>query len=236
LTATATIADRLIVALDVPDTEAARTLARRLSGTVTFFKIGWWLLLAPGIEALLDDIAASGARLFLDAKLHDIPETVAHGAAAAARRGARILTVHAADPAMLRAAVEAAGPTCGIYAVTVLTSLDDATLRAEGHTATAETLIHRRAATAAAAGCEGIIASAQDNPDSIRAAVGAPTLRIATPGIRLPGETTHDHRRSADPAQAIRNGADWLVVGRPIVQAADPLAAAETIIGLMAKA
>ncbi len=229
----ASMADRLIVALDVDSVAAATALADRLAGTVSFFKLGLWLLLAPGAERLIDRLAGGGSRLFVDAKMYDIPQTVERGVAAVARRGASILTVHG-DAAIIEAAVRGRGASAlKVFAVTVLTSLDDAALAALGYGLTARALVARRAADAVRCGADGIIASADDDPDAIRRHAGSDRLLVATPGVRQAAAGTHDHKRTATPGQAIARGADYLVVGRPILAAPDPVAAARAIIAEM---
>lgn len=232
--AAAPLNDRLIVALDVPTLDGASRLVNTLGSAVTFYKLGLWLLLQPGADALTTELLAAGKQLFLDYKLYDIGETVRAGVASVAHRGARFVTVHG-DPAILRAAAEgAAGSPLGVLAVTVLTSLDDAALRAMGMTMTVQDLVARRARDAAEAGCAGIIASAADNPNALREAAGRPDLLVITPGIRLPGDDRGDQRRTATPAEAMRRGADYLVVGRPIVRAPEPLEAARRVLDDMA--
>ncbi len=214
--------DRLILALDVPTLEDARRLVAALDGVVTFYKLGMWLLFQPGADALVTELLQAGHQVFLDYKLYDIGETVRHGAASIAGRGARFLTVHG-DPHILRAAVAgAAGSPLGILAVTVLTSLDDVALHAMGYAEGATALVTRRAKEAAAAGCAGIIASAADHPNALREAAGRPDLLVVTPGIRMPGDDAGDQRRTASPGEAIRRGSDYIVVGRPIVRAPVP--------------
>lgn len=229
-------AGRLIVALDLPDIAEARAMARRLAGLVAFFKIGLGLLYARGAEALIDELTETG-RLFIDAKLFDIPATVERAVARIAERGADIVTVQG-EAALIEAAVRGRGgnPRLRIFALTVLTSLDDAALAAQGYRLGAAELIRLRAQTSVAAGCDGLIASAADDPAALRAGLGRPDLLIATPGIRLPGAALEDHRRAATPYEAIRRGADYLVVGRPILTAADPRAVAGRIIEDIARA
>jgi orotidine-5'-phosphate decarboxylase len=205
------MADRLIVALDLPDVPAAAAMADRLADAVSFFKIGLGLQFRPGVDALIDRLLAAGKHVFLDAKIYDIPETVGRAVAAAAKSGSALR----------------------ILAVTVLTSLDDAALRDMGYALGALELVEMRARRAVACGADGIIASADDNPDAIRRLAGSAGLLVATPGIRQSTGDVNDHRRSATPGQAIANGADYLVVGRPIVAAADPLAAAGSFIAEM---
>lgn len=231
-----TMAERLIVALDLPSIAEAEAMAERLDGVVSFFKLGLGLLFAPGVDGLIASLAGGGRRLFLDAKLYDIPETVSRAVTIAAARGASLITIHG-DRRIMDAAVAARGSApLQIFAVTVLTSLDDAALAEMGATVSARELVRRRARAAAAAGCDGIIASAADDPDAIRREIGAERLLIATPGIRPAASARDDHQRLATPAAAIARGADYLVVGRPVITAPDPRAAALAIIAEMAAA
>ena len=201
-----------------------------LDGTVSFFKLGMWLLFQPGADAFVDELTAGDRQVFLDYKLYDIGETVRAGVASIARRGARFLTVHG-EPQVLAAAVEGtAGSSLGVLAVTVLTSLDDAALQASGYAMDVATLVGRRVREAAAAGCAGVIASAADHPDVLREASGRANLLVVTPGIRMPGDDAGDQRRTATPREAIRRGADYIVVGRPIVRAAHPSDAARRVL------
>ena len=226
--------DRLIVALDVPTLDDAKRLIETLGDTVTFYKLGMWLLFQPHADALVATLVASGKQIFLDYKLYDIGETVRHGTATIAQRGARFLTVHG-EPQIMQAAVSgAAGSSLGILAVTVLTSLDDAALQASGTTMTTRDLVLRRAKDAATAGCAGIIASAADEPDHLREASGRADLLVVTPGIRMPGDDPGDQRRTATPREAIQRGADYIVVGRPIVRAPVPADAARRVLDDMA--
>lgn len=230
------MADRLIVALDVPTIVAARDLVARIGDAVGFYKVGYWLLYSPGADALLAELKSAGKRIFLDAKLHDIAQTVEIGAARAAERGVDLLTVHA-EPAVMRAAVKgAAGSALMVFGVTVLTSLDDADLADIGYRMGVSELVARRARQAAEAGCHGIIASPQDSPSALRTAAGAPHLLIATPGVRPFGDSADDQKRVATPYAAITAGADYLVVGRPVVSKPDPAAAARAIIADMEQA
>ena len=195
-----------------------------------------WLLFQPGADAFVAELLSAGKRVFLDYKLHDIGETVKAGVRSISTTGASFLTVHS-EPQVLEAAVEAAaGSTLGILAVTVLTSLDEASLRAGGIAMSVRDLVTQRVRTAAAAGCIGVIASAADDPNALREASGKPGLLIVTPGIRMPGDDPGDQRRTATPAEAIRRGADYLVVGRPIVHSATPLDASRRILDDMARA
>ncbi len=231
-----TMAERLIVALDLASIAEAEAMAERLAGEVSFFKLGLGLLFAPGVDGLIARLTRDGRRLFLDAKLYDIPETVSRAVTIAAARGASLITVHG-DRRIMAAAVAGRGAApLQIFAVTVLTSLDDAALAEMGVGVSAQELVRRRARAAVEAGCDGIIAAAADDPNAIRRAVGAEHLLIATPGIRPAASSADDHQRLATPRAAIARGADYLVVGRPIVAAPDPSAAARAIIAEMAAA
>ena len=222
---------RVLVALDVDTAEHAVRLAQDLAGSVAGFKVGLELLMGPG-PALLGPLHELGLPIFVDAKLHDIPNTVHKAARQLGRWGARWLTVHAAGgTAMLEAAVsglsEGAGARpAGVLAVTVLTSLDDAELARVGTPTTAGKLTSRRARLAAASGCEGVICSVSE-----LGVVGnvAPALVRVTPGIRPDGSDRHDQARVATPREALERGADYLVVGRAITKSDDPVAAAEAI-------
>ena len=228
------MADRLIVALDVPSIAAARAMVDRLDGAVSFFKIGLWLAFAEGVDLLLRDLIGSGKKVFLDTKMYDIDRTVEEGVRRAADRGVSILTVHG-DRGIMEAAMKGKGAAShlSIFAISVLTSLDDAALREMGYAKTAKALIAMRARQAVAAGVDGLIASAADNPDAIRRDAGSDRLLIGTPGIRGVADAADDHARLATPAAAIERGADYLVVGRPIVAAADPAARARAIVAEM---
>ena len=221
------------MALDVPSVADAQGLVARLDGVVSFFKIGMWLLYQPGVDALIDGLIARGKQVFLDCKMYDIGETVRHGVAAVARRGVSIVTVHG-EPDMLRAAVEGRGDSAlRVFAISVLTSVDDAALRSMGYDRPLQEVIGLRVRHAAEAGCDGVIASAADDPDALRLVAGRPGLLVGTPGIRLDGGDVHDQKRSATPDRAIERGADYLVVGRPITRATDPAEVAAAVVGLM---
>jgi orotidine-5'-phosphate decarboxylase len=214
-----------IVALDVPGAAEALALVRRLGDDCRFYKIGSELFTreGPGIVAA---VRAEGCEVFLDRKFHDIPNTVREAARAAASLGVRLLTVHASGGAeMLRAAVEGAGPRCGVLAVTVLTSLDAAALGAawgrEGVAVDAEVL--RLAGLAAGAGAHGIVCSGREAAQ-VHSAFGA-KLALLVPGIRLAGGDAHDQARTATPAAAAAAGARYLILGRAVTGASDPVAA-----------
>jgi len=228
--------DRLIVALDVPTIRKARELVRQLDGLVSFYKIGLWLFFEPGVDILIDDLIAGGHKVFLDYKMYDIGETVRRGVASAARRGATIVTVHG-DPAILAAAAEgAAGTPIQVFAITVLTSQNDAALAAMGYNQSVADLVTTRAKAAIAANIPGLIAAATDNLAALRQLPGGTHLKFATPGIRLPTDPPNDQARTATPAQAFQNGADYLVMGRPITAHPNPAARAELILAEMATA
>src|ERR1700728_340269 len=218
--------ERLIVALDLPSVEAAEALVARLGDAVSFYKIGYQLAYAGGLS-YVEALANAGKKVFLDLKLHDIGNTVAQGVKSAARLGATFLTVHA-YPQTMAAAVEARESGLRILAVTVLTSYDDDDLKAAGYAATVRSLVAGRAERARAIGVDGLVCSAQEAAN-LRSIVG-PEMMIVTPGIRPAGAESGDQKRIVTPAAAIAAGADYLVVGRPILAAPDPRAAARAII------
>lgn len=225
------MADRLIVALDVPTIDQARKLVEALKGTVSFFKVGLWLQFVEGVDDLISSIVDGGHRLFLDAKMYDVPETVGRAIESAVRRRASFVTIHG-DENIMRAAVQAKkGSGLKVFAITVLTSIDDAALYEMGYRLSAKELVLLRARKASECECDGIIASADDGPDQIRMLAGNERLLIATPGIRPAASAADDQKRIATPRQAIANGADYLVVGRPIIAAEEgPKVAAQRII------
>ena len=224
--------DRLIVALDVSSVEAAQALVARLGDAVSFYKIGYQLAFAGGI-AYAHSLIDAGKQVFVDLKLHDIGNTVAQGVKSVARLGATFLTVHAYPPTM-QAAVQAREGELRILAVTVLTSFDDADLKAAGYAATVAELVARRAAQAREIGVDGVVCSPEEAA-KVRAIVGD-KLCLVTPGIRPAGAEIGDQKRIATPAAAIAAGADYLVVGRPVIAAPDPKAAAEAIVAEIAGA
>lgn len=227
------MADRLIVALDVPSIRQAEALVDALDGVVTFFKIGLWLAFAEGVDGLLKRLIDGRKQVFLDAKMFDIGKTVEEGVARAADRGVSFVTVHG-DRQIIQSAVSGKrGRDLKIFAITVLTSLDDAALRSMGYGVTAQELVQLRVKDAVECGCDGVIASAHDNPENIRKLAGDDKLLIATPGIRGPDDPVDDHRRTADAATAIAHGADYLVVGRPVIGHADAAARARKTIADM---
>jgi orotidine-5'-phosphate decarboxylase len=221
---------RLIVALDVPSIKEAENLVEKLDGTVSFFKIGLWLAFAEGVDSLIKQLIESKKKVFLDAKMFDIGQTVEEGVARAADRGVSFVTVHG-DGRIIESAVRGKrGRDIKIFSITVLTSLSDDDLREMGYRVTAKELVHLRVKQAIHFGCDGIIASADDHPDEIRRIAGNDKLLIATPGIRDADEPADDHQRRASARDAIVRGADYLVVGRPIIKNADPASRAKHII------
>jgi len=219
--------DRLIVALDVPSVAAAEAMISRLGDSVTFYKVGYQLAYAGGLS-LVRQLADSGKKVFLDLKLHDIGNTVARGVESVAGLGATFLTVHA-YPQTMQAAVEArANSGLKILAVTVLTSYDEADLQAAGYRLGVSDLVRLRAEQARALGVDGLVCSAEEAAN-LRTIAGA-KMSLVTPGIRPAGSAVGDQKRIMTPARAIAAGADYLVVGRPILGAEDPQAAAEAIV------
>ena len=217
---------RLIVALDVSSVDEARSLVSRLGDTVSFYKIGYQLAYAGGLS-FVPELTGAGKNVFLDLKLHDIGNTVAQGVKSVSRLGASFLTVHA-YPQTLKAALDARAGGLRILAVTVLTSYETADLEEAGYNTSVQALVARRAAQARALGADGLVCSPEEAA-AVRALVG-PDMALVTPGIRPAGAAAGDQKRIMTPAAAIAAGADYLVVGRPIVAAADPKAAAEAIV------
>ena len=221
----------LIVALDVPDREAALAAVDRLRGRVGCFKIGLEIFTREG-PRLVEEIRGRGEDIFLDLKLHDIPNTVRGAVRSACRLGIRMLTVHASGGgAMLAAACEEARQSASrplVLAVTALTSLSQDDVRKLGVAGPVEEWVETLAATAREAGIRGLVASAKELP-LLRKKFGD-DMRLVIPGIRPAGSATQDQSRVATPGDAIRAGADFIVVGRPILQAPDPAAAADAIV------
>jgi orotidine-5'-phosphate decarboxylase len=219
--------ERLIVALDLPSVRVAESMVSRLGESVVFYKIGYQLAFAGGLPFAAGLIAA-GKQVFLDLKLHDIGNTVERGVASVAQLGATFLTVHAYPQPMKAAVVGKRGSSLRILAVTVLTSSDDADLAAAGYEMSVGELAAARAAQARDTGIDGLVCSAEE-ATNLRNIVG-PGMVLVTPGIRPAGSAVGDQKRIMTPARAIEAGADYLVVGRPIVEAADPKKAAEAIV------
>jgi orotidine-5'-phosphate decarboxylase len=232
----ASVKDRLIVALDEPGRDSALRLVERLSGTVGMFKIGSQLFTAEGPE-LVRQIISSGERVFLDLKFHDIPNTVAGAVESAAKLGVSILNVHTLGGSeMMRAAAHAVGDRGllwitrpAVLGVTVLTSMDRADLADVGITSDLSSEVVRLAALARDSGLDGIVASPHEIR-LIRECITAERFIILTPGIRPAWSDKADQKRIATPAAAIRDGADYLVIGRAITDSPDPRAAAERIL------
>jgi orotidine-5'-phosphate decarboxylase len=219
--------ERLIVALDLPSVNEAEAMVARLGDSVCFYKIGYQLGFAGGLPFAAGLIAA-GKQVFFDFKLHDIGNTVQKGVESVAGVGATFLTVHG-FPQTMKAAVEGKrGSSLRILAVTVLTSYDDSDLAAAGYDMTVSELATARAQQARDIGVDGLICSAEEAP-KLRDIVG-PGIVLVTPGIRPAGSATGDQKRVMTPARAIEAGADYLVVGRPVLAADDPKRAAERIV------
>jgi orotidine-5'-phosphate decarboxylase len=220
---------RLIVALDVSTSAAARKIVAAVGNSALTYKVGMQLYTAEG-PPIVRDLVASGRRVFLDLKYHDIPNTVQSAVAEAAKLGVSMLTVHASGGAkMLRAAVDAARARPGmmVLAVTVLTSMDENDLETIGMSGSVADSVVRLATMARANGCQGIVASARE-ASKLRAELGS-DFAIVTPGVRPAGGTAGDQKRVVTPAEAIAAGASHIVVGRPITDAIDPAAAARAI-------
>jgi orotidine-5'-phosphate decarboxylase len=225
--------DRLIVALDLPSVADAEAMVVRLGEAVTFYKIGMELTYAGGL-VLAERLAAEGKNVFIDLKLHDIPNTVERATRQIARLGARFLTIHAFPQSMKAALDGVAGSQLELLAVTVMTSCDDADLVAAGYALGVKELVARRAMQAKEIGIHGLILSPEETA-AVRGLVG-PQMQLVTPGIRPAGAAVGDQKRIMTPALAIAGGADRLVVGRPVTEAADPAASAEAIVRDIASA
>jgi orotidine-5'-phosphate decarboxylase len=225
--------DRLILALDVSSVDAARKTAERVGDAVGVFKIGYQLAYAGGVP-FAEELIRGGKRVFLDLKLHDIGNTVAKGVESVAKLGASFLTVHAYPQTMKAAHTAAAGSGLKILAVTVLTSYDDADLAAAGYELGVGELVAARAEQARDIGIDGLVCSGEEAAN-LRPLIGANML-LVTPGIRPAGAESGDQKRIMTPTAAIAAGADYLVVGRPILEAPDPKAAAEAIVAEITRA
>src|SRR6202163_4774863 len=223
--------DRLIVALDLPGVAPAEAMIARLGDSVTFYKIGYQLGYAGGLP-LARQLADSGKKVFVDLKLHDIGNTVARGVESLSALGATFLTVHA-YPQTMKAAVEArAGSGLKILAVTVLTSYDDGDLHAAGYRLSVPDLVEARAQQAKVLGVDGLVCSPEEAA-ALHKIVGHQMV-LVTPGIRPSGTATGDQKRIMTPARAIAAGADYLVVGRPVLEAGDPQAMGQAIVAEIA--
>ena len=221
--------DRLIVALDFPNQAKALALVSVLSGAVSTYKIGLQLYTAEG-PGIVRAVAATGAKIFLDLKLHDIPNTVAKAVAAAGELGVQMLTVHlSGGRAMLEAAVEARSPNLSLLGVTVLTSATPETLRETGVTSGIDEQVLRLAELGHESGIDGLISSPHELR-ILRDQLGG-EIKLITPGIRPTWAKADDQKRFTTPGEALKNGADYLVIGRPITADPDPRAAVERVFG-----
>lgn len=225
--------DRLIVALDLPNTKAAEAMVAKLGDEVSFYKIGMELTYGGGL-GLARDLVQAGKKVFLDLKLHDIPNTVARATAQVADMGATFLTIHAYPQTMRAAHGALQGSSLKLLAVTVMTSYDDSDLKEAGYAYGVKELVTRRATQAKAAQVHGLILSAEEVAD-MRKLVG-PDMLLVTPGIRPADAELGDQKRVMTPARAIQSSADHLVVGRPVTQATDPAASARAIVAEIASA
>lgn len=229
-----TARERLIIALDMPGLDEARSLVRDIGDAAEFYKVGLELVMRGGL-GLVRELADAGHKVFLDMKLLDIGNTVERATRNAAMSGAAFLTVHAHDGKTLRAAAAGReGTALKVLGVTVLTSLDARDLAEQGIARSPEDLVIARARLAKTAGIDGIVASGLEAA-AVRSAVGE-ELAIVTPGIRFPDDAAGDQARVMTPGKAIAAGADYLVVGRPITEAASPRAAAERFVAAIASA
>ena len=219
--------DRLIIALDLSSVEEARRMVHAIGEAASFYKIGYQLAYGGGL-GLAQELIAAGKRVFLDLKLHDIPNTVEEGVRSVTRLGATFLTVHA-YPQTMRAALAGRG-TSGLklLAVTVLTSYDDADAAEAGYAAPVAELVERRAGQARDLGIDGIVCAATEGA-RVRRMIGNERV-VVTPGIRPADSALVDQKRIVTPADALRAGVDYVVVGRPITAAPDPRAAAKAIV------
>ena len=222
--------DHLIVGLDVPTIADAERTVRTLGDSVSFYKIGYQLVFAGGLE-FARDLARDGKNVFLDMKLLDIDNTVAKGVENIVKMGMSMLTLHAYPKAMAAAVAAARGSDLCLLGVTVLTSMDEKDVIDAGYEYDPHTLVLRRAEQARIAGMGGIVCSAEE-ASAVRKIVG-PDMAIVTPGIRPAGAEKGDQKRVMTPSEALRAGASHLVVARPIVKADDPLAAAHAILAEM---
>lgn len=225
--------DRMIVALDVPTIWDAYRIVSTLGDEASFYKIGYRLAFAGGLD-LARQLVGEGKKVFLDLKLHDIGNTVTEGVESLTKLGVTFLTVHA-YPQTMRGAVEGRGEAAlKLLAVTALTSYDDTDLKDAGYGLAVRDLVRMRAQQARTAGVDGIVCSAAET-GIVRDVIGADMV-IVTPGIRPAGSAAGDQKRTLTPAEAIAAGADHLVVGRPVIRAADPRAAAAAIMDEIAGA
>jgi orotidine-5'-phosphate decarboxylase len=225
--------DRLIVALDVPSPAVAEAMIDRLGDSVSFYKIGYQLAYAGGLP-LIGKLAGMGKKVFADLKMHDIGNTVKSGVESVARLGATFVTVHAYQQTMKAAVEGRAAASVKILAVTVLTSYDADDLYAAGYRLAVSELVEMRARQARELGVDGLVSSPEEAAH-LRKIIGSEMV-LVTPGIRPAGAAAGDQKRIMTPGRAIAAGADYLVVGRPVVEAADPKAVAESIHAEIAQA
>ena len=229
--------DRLIVALDVPSATQAQQIVQSIGESANTYKVGKQLFTVEGPQ-IVRDLVSSGRKVFLDLKFHDIPNTVAAAVGEAAKLGVSMLTVHASGGSkMLKAAAEAAAQSPAqpvVLAVTVLTSLSDADLAELGISGSVQTQVLRLGSLARAAGCGGLVASAKEAAQ-LRRELGQ-DFAIVTPGVRPSGTAAGDQARVLTPKEAIAAGATYLVVGRPILEAASPAQAAAAIVSEIGEA
>jgi len=216
----------IIVALDVESAQEAREMVNRLGHLVDFYKVGMELYAASGME-MVRELTGQGKKVFLDLKLYDIPETVKRAVAQVSRSGATFLTVHAVGSTM-RAAAEGREGSLQLLAVTVLTSFGPEDIRELGYTCEASELVATRTRQAMTAGVQGMVTSPLEVA-TVRSITG-PAAILVTPGVRSAGKALGDQKRVATPGEAIRNGADYLVMGRQITRAADPKAEAARVL------
>lgn len=228
---TADARDKLIVALDLPSVADAEAMVQRLGDAVTFYKIGMELTYAGGLP-LAEKLIGQGKKVFIDLKLHDIGNTVERATRQIAKLGASFLTIHAFPQSMKAALAGAAGSNLQLLAVTVMTSYDDADLKAAGYGLGVKELVAHRATQARDIGMHGLILSPEEI-ETTRALVGS-GMQLVTPGIRPAGAAIGDQKRVMTPAKAIAGGANHLVVGRPVTEAADPKGVAEAIVAEIA--
>lgn len=226
--------EKLIVALDFDSIGQARPLVKELDGIVHFFKIGLGLQLDPGTNEFIRELISQGKKVFLDYKYLDIEATIERAVSQAAKIGVSFLTIHG-NSSVIQAAVRGRGASAlKVFAVTVLTSMDADDLKEMGYNCPVEELVLHRALQTVKWGCDGVIASGREAA-LIRERVGN-NLLVVTPGIRPAGHGTNDQKRTMTPQEAIEAGADYLVVGRPVIGARNPRQAALDIVAEMQKA
>ena len=226
MTGTPDIRDRVIVALDLPSVAEAERMVWRLGESVTFYKIGYQLGYAGGL-AFADDLIKSGKKVFLDLKLHDIGNTVGKGVESIVRIGATFLTVHAYPQTMKAALAARQGSSLRVLAVTILTSYNDEDVREAGYAGGVTEQVVRKAGQACALGIDGLVCSPEEA--ALLRPIAGPQRVLVTPGIRPAGAASGDQKRIMTPGAAVKAGADHLVIGRPITEAADPKEIAQSI-------